>query len=187
MRRLFIAAGVTLDAPFVNLRRDIQKFMYADKVTWVKDDVQHLTLRFLGKTPEDKVKPLVGAAGACFENFAPFELELDKIGIFGSRHHPEVIWAGFNDFEKLREIHLALEPELENLGFEKYNGNFVPHVTLARIRQINNLRFFRDNFEKVTTLQFSQTIRIDRFSLIQSHLHSDGPIYKVLKTWELGK
>lgn len=184
MKRLFIGTNISLSPQFLEIQKKLENVTFADKITWVKDDVRHLTLRFIGKTPDIKIPSIENGLEAVFTRFPQFDLTLDKIGIFGCRHHPEVVWLGFEQFDTLRQLFLQVEPMITELGFEPYNGNFVPHVTLGRIRKLNSTRFFWQQFEKIS-VTCKQTITISSFSLIQSRLNSDGPSYTTLKTWQL--
>ena len=49
MKRLFIATPViTLSAEIQKISADLRFRLRHDNIVWVKDDVRHLTLRFLG-------------------------------------------------------------------------------------------------------------------------------------------
>lgn len=186
MKRLFVAVDVRLSEPFQVLSARLKQQLCLDKIVWVDDKLHHLTLRFLGQTPEPYIPPLKQAlAKLTAENHA-FSLEMNKLGVFGSKHSPQVIWLGFQDFEPFRQLFLQLEPQLSAIGFEPNYGNFVPHLTLGRIKQIQNKKRF---WELVTALQpkESQTVCVDSLLLIQSRLTPQGPIYRVLERYPLRK
>lgn len=180
MKRLFIATPIiTLSAEIQKISADLRFRLRHDDIVWVKDEVRHLTLRFLGATPSQQVplvrKALEESCAAC----NPFTLSVNKIGVFGSHYHPEILWLGFEHFEPFRDLFDVLEPKLLACGFEKNYGNFVPHITLGRIKRLHDKHKFWDSIEAVPK-PFSQEISITEMNLYQSFLHKDGPEYKVI-------
>ncbi len=184
MKRLFVAVDVRLSEPFQVLSAQLKQQLCLDKIVWVNANLHHLTLRFLGQTPEPYILPLKQALTKLAAENHAFSLEINKLGVFGSKHLPQVIWLGFQDFEPFRQLFLQLEPQLSAIGFEPNYGNFVPHLTLGRIKQIQNKKRF---WELVTALQpkESQVVRVDSLLLIQSRLTPQGPIYRVLERYPL--
>lgn len=184
MKRLFVAVDVRLSEPFQVLSAQLKQQLCLDKIVWVNANLHHITLRFLGQTPEPYILPLKQALTKLAAENHAFSLEINKLGVFGSKHSPQVIWLGFQDFEPFRQLFLQLEPQLSAIGFEPNYGNFVPHLTLGRIKQIQNKKRF---WELVTALQpkESQVVRVDSLLLIQSRLTPQGPIYRVLERYPL--
>ena len=181
MKRLFIAT------PIINLSAEIQKIsadlrfrLRHDDIVWVKDEVRHLTLRFLGATPPQKVPEIRKVLEEVCAESQPFSLTINKIGVFGSHYHPEVIWLGFDHFEPFRKLFEELEPKLQNIGFEPNQGNFVPHITLGRIKNLHDKHKFWANIENAQKSSFAQDLMIDKLNLYQSFLHKDGPEYKII-------
>lgn len=185
MKRLFIATPIiTLSAEIQKISADLRFRLRHDDIVWVKDDVRHLTLRFLGATPPQRVPAIRRAlAETCSQN-DPFTLEINKIGVFGSHYHPEVIWLSFDHFEHFKKLFEDLEPKLQSMGFDPNYGNFVPHITLGRIKNLHDKHKFWESIEAVPT-SFNQTIDISELILYQSFLHKDGPEYKVLSRHHL--
>ena len=143
-----------------------------------------LALRFLGATPDTKIPELKSALAEVCANHQSFQLEINKMGAFGSHYNPEVLWLGFQEFQLFKNLHLDLEPRLQTQGFEPYYGNFVPHITLCRVKQVVNKQRF---WKAVESLQpdFSQSLSITELTLYQSFLHKEGPEYKALATYPL--
>ncbi|MBQ3733483.1 MAG: RNA 2',3'-cyclic phosphodiesterase [Bacteroidales bacterium] len=181
MKRLFIATPViTLSAEIQKISADLRFRLRHDDIVWVKEDVRHLTLRFLGATSPQQVPDIKNALSeACSDN-APFALDINKIGVFGSHYHPEVIWLGFNHFEPFRKLFNDLEPKLQAIGFEPNHGNFVPHITLARIKNLHDKKKFWEAIETAQQTPFSQSLEINVLNLYQSFLQKEGPEYKII-------
>ena len=185
MKRLFVATKIKLDDSFQQLRQQLQYEMRHNDIVWVRDEVCHLTLRFLGATPDNRLPQLKdNIRQVCYDS-SPFYLELNKLGAFGSHYHPEVLWLGFDEFFFFKQLFDRLEPKLLAQGFDKYYGNFVPHVTLGRVKNVVNKQKFWDSFSRCQP-SFAQMIPVTELTLYQSFLHKEGPEYKPLLTCKLG-
>ena len=62
--------------------------------------------------------------------------------------------------------------------------NFVPHLTIARIKQLQSKKYFQSVIDKYSAFD-SGLIDIDSIFLYQSILRPEGPIYKVLEEFKL--
>lgn len=184
MKRLFIATKITLGQEYHNLVAQLKQELRHDDITWVKDEVSHLTLRFLGTTPDSKIPGVKEALRNTCAQSTPFYLDLDKLGVFGSRYKPEVLWVGFSEFFFYKLLFDRLEPQLLEQGFAPAYGNFVPHITLGRVKNVINKQRFWKTIDSLSP-QCSQMIPITEMTLFQSFLHKDGPEYKVLATYSL--
>lgn len=184
MKRLFIATKIELNEQYMSLIRQLQRQLSGDKIVWVDSQLQHLTLRFLGQTPESQIPKLKNILNEVAQQTHAFSLNLDKLGIFGSKYAPEVLWLGFSEFEPYVSLFNTLEERLLALGFEPNHGNVVPHITLGRIKETQSKKYFWKVFEQ-NQPTFSQGISINEITLFQSHLQTTGPIYKPLFTAKL--
>ena len=181
MKRLFIATPViTLSAEIQKISADLRFRLRHDDIVWVKDEVRHLTLRFLGATPPQRVPDIKNALSEVCADNAQFTLNINKIGVFGSHYHPEVIWLGFDHFEPFKKLFDELEAKLLQCGFEPNHGNFVPHITLGRIKNLHDKKKFWEAMETAQQTPFSQALEINMLNLYQSFLRMDGPEYKII-------
>ena len=186
MKRLFIATPIiTLSAEIQKISADLRFRLRHDDIVWVKGEVQHLTMRFLGATPPQLEAGTRRALADACANHAPFTLTINKIGVFGSHYHPKVLWLGFDHFEPFKAVFEDLEPRLQLLGFEPNNGNFVPHITLGRIKNLHSKDKFWESVEAVQQQPFAQELQISSLNLYQSFLHKEGPEYKVISSSHL--
>jgi len=179
MKRLFVAVDIELSLEFQKLTNQLQLELKNDNIVWVKSNLQHLTLRFLGETPEAKIEPITKVLSHIAKSSQPFELQIDKMGVFGSKHSPETLWYGFSEFSLFKNLFEKLENELIAIGFQENYGNFVPHITVGRIKKMAHKKHFWETFEKLQP-QFTQTISVNHLKLIQSKLNRDGPKYRTI-------
>lgn len=184
MKRLFIATKIELNEQYMSLMRLLQRQLSGDRIVWVDSQLQHLTLRFLGQTPDSQIPKLKKAMNEVASQIQAFTLDMDKLGIFGSKYAPSVIWLGFSEFEAYKLLFERMEEHILDLGFEPDHGNVVPHITLGRIKETQSKKYFWKVFEQ-NQPTFSQSIPINEITLYQSRLQPTGPIYKALHTAHL--
>ena len=152
-------------------------------VKWVKPENSHLTLKFLGEPPVDKIKPITESVNnSCRKN--PFLLEWSHLGAFPTIEHPQVIWIGIEKGkDQIREIAFELEGALEKLGFKKERREFDPHITLGRCRSpLNRFALFKA-IKDYNLPIISQEVR--KIVFIKSTLSAQGPHYEAIKEFPL--
>ena len=100
---------------------------------WVRVDDLHLTLRFLGATPDEQQADIAAALATAAAETAPFRVVLSGGGAFPSAHAPRVLWIGIAEgSDDLTGLVQHLNRELGPLGFPAETRPFTPHLTLAR-------------------------------------------------------
>lgn len=140
---------------------------------WTKWDNLHITLRFLGETPEPGLALIRRALLAV--DTPPFTLTVNGLGFF-TRKRQTVLWAGLEPSSQLaalsERIHFVLE---RDAGIASPAGTLTPHITLARLKQADGgalTRFIREREQK-TPAKFTVT----SFTLFRSELLPQGPRY----------
>jgi 2'-5' RNA ligase len=170
--RLFIAVEIPEQVKQVLLAAQ-EQLKLEGRMTKTKEF--HLTLKFLGEVPEEKLEPLKQSLETI--KFSPFNLELDAIGAFPKKHNPRVVWAGLTPHEEINNLQKQIDKATQSLGFEQ-DSKFHPHLTLARIKFCNNKKEFAGLLDSIK-LQPAE-FKIDSFKLIKSTLTPQGPIYETL-------
>ena len=100
---------------------------------WVRVDGLHLTLRFLGATPDEKQSQIAAALEAASAGVAPFRVALSGGGAFPDPRRPRVLWIGINEGAALLAgLARRLDERLAPLGWPPEGRPFAPHLTLAR-------------------------------------------------------
>ena len=188
MKRLFIAISFQADEQIINLIPRLRSSMSKlDKVNWVNVHLFHLTLKFIGNFEEDNLSQLIEKIRFCTTPISPFQFEFDPIKAFGSDYHPRVIILSTKENTDLQCLHSSLEQQLRLLGIKEDVGNFVPHLTLARIHQIDDRKMFWDAIHRN---QLSQPIpvQVDEIVLYESILTNGyHPQYIALQKFPLTK
>lgn len=153
-----------------------------DRMTLVKPQKLHLSLRFLGEvniTRLEKIKSAIRKA-------AKTRIDFTDIGVFPGTKRPRVIWLGIGDATgQLDNLHKELQENLTVCGFAPEKRAFKPHLTLGRIREL------KDSEQLISTLRSLsipklEPLQVTHLSLMQSQLHPQGPIYTELDRANLG-
>ena len=167
------------------LERDEHRF-----VKWVDPGGIHLTLKFLGNIPFKQVTEITKAIEEAAQGISPFHLEISGIGAFPNLKQVRVLWVGISgEVDKLSMLQQNMDSALAALGFAKEERSFVPHLTLARIRQgasPSERRSFGDLVGS-TIFEDKYHIKVDAISLMKSQLTPAGAIYTRLSVVGLGR
>ena len=103
------------------------------RIRWVRVDGLHLTLRFLGPTPEDRLAPLRASADAIAGAAPPFEVLLSGGGAFPSLARPRSLWIGVRDgADRLANLADALTNAAGECGLVLDTRPFAAHLTIGR-------------------------------------------------------
>jgi len=185
-KRLFLAIPIHPEEKLLRQRSFLMSNLSEERINWVKPENMHLTLKFLGKTSLKQIPKIVEVINNCTMKFDPFPMILERLGIFGSNYHARVVWLGIKENNLLRDLQSGILQELEKIGFSSDRQNFVPHFTLGRIKKIQHKDHFKRVMER-TEKGFIQEVKVSNFVLFESVLTPDGPIYKTIKNFELGR
>ena len=180
MKRLFIAISIHPDKAFMDQFHSLKLALQHEKIKWVEEHNIHITLKFFGETEEDKIPAIVRVMEKIASERNPFRFSLKKPGIFGSSYEPRVVWIGIDPYQELVEIMKSLHRELKTIGFEPDRQNLVPHLTLGRIKFLNDKPLFQKTLERFKDLA-SREMTVDSFLLYESILRREGPEYRVVK------
>jgi len=100
---------------------------------WVRVDDLHLTLRFLGATPDERQAEIASALATAAAGVAPFRVVLSGGGAFPNASTPRVLWIGIAEgTDHLAGLVGRLNGALVPLGWPVEARPFTPHLTLAR-------------------------------------------------------
>jgi 2'-5' RNA ligase len=119
------------------------------------------------------------------EKFSAFNIDISNIGVFGSSYAPKLIWLGVEN-EILKRLGNDVIAAMEKVGFIVDRQNFVPHITLGRIKKLEDKNYFQ-KIISANKEKYIQSIYVEKFHLIESILHKTGPVYKIIETYDFKK
>lgn len=185
MPRLFIAIKIQPQENLLNALKTIQQAFATDSVTWVKPDNLHITLKFLGDTPQEKIPSITARLQQCAAALSPFDFSVKKFGYFGNLSFPRVLWMGIEQEEKnIENAFRLVQKEMDALGFQQEKQGFKPHLTIGRVKKMEGTHKLRELESELSGLLLQQ-IRVDSFTLYKSKLTSTGPVYSVVEKFYL--
>jgi 2'-5' RNA ligase len=145
------------------------------KWSWVAEKNYHLTVKFLGATALEKVSEVLEAAIQSLSNLSSFEIEVKGAGAF-----PRVLWLDVMDpSNTLSEISQKLDQALEPLGFARETRAYVPHLTLARLKDGKPIRADRDLKNEWRERSLGKSV-VREVILYQSQTRPTGAVYEAV-------
>lgn len=145
----------------------------------------HLTLKFLGEVPEERVGEITRTLERALLGAPAFPITLRGLGAFPSSAHPRVIWVGVAQGDQaLIDLARRTEGALEALGFPPEERPFSPHVTVRRLRPGAPVSSFRGLLERHAETVFA-TGWVRSVELKSSVLASEGAHHTTLVRYPL--
>ncbi len=115
------------------------------RISWVRMENIHLTLKFLGDVDSDRVPEIGKLMTQALSRQESLEIFASGLGVFPGIQSPRVIWIGIGgQVQRIAAIQASIDQYLAGAGFEKEKRVFTGHLTLGRIKgQIDNRRLER--------------------------------------------
>jgi RNA 2',3'-cyclic 3'-phosphodiesterase len=147
---------------------------------WTDVENYHLTLRFIGDVEGHVADEIANALDRVRR--PAFQLTLSGVGTFGSKK-PHALWAGCAASPDLTALQAEIERICQRIGVPSDPRKFMPHVTLARLKNANPIEVAaylssRGNFR-------TAPFRVGRFVLMSSRDSVGGGPYVIEETWPL--
>lgn len=175
--RLFIAAPLPLSLQTAILTH--QTSYHLQGVRLVPAANLHLTLQFLGETPQDLLPVLLDKLAKIAQAQEAFDLDLKEIAPGPKLKSPRLVWARFWEnpkFEALAKAIIAAMPPTGNV-----HPDFIPHITIARLKKE---KLSGSALPVIKEINF-QPYPVKEIALWESVLGSPHPQYTVLQTFTL--
>jgi 2'-5' RNA ligase len=187
LKRLFAGIKYLPDEDCIGVIEALKTELAADEIRWASKDNYHITLWFFGETGKEKIQSLCEVLQQVSSNTKAFEFKTVHPGIFGSRYTPRLIWLGIEPQSNFVSLHKTIEVSLRQLNYVSNRQNFIPHISLCRIKKLKDKVLFMDAFEKFKKSFVGNTLHVSYFSLFESILTPEGPIYKEINVFEFNK
>lgn len=181
--RTFIAIPVQPGERFHERRKELMHALAGERISWVGPDRYHVTLRFIGETRVSAIGEIAQSLKKEVKIPVKMHLEFAELGSFGPRKNPRVVWLGFKQTILFDPLRKGVDAALEKCGFPIPDQPFRAHLTLGRIRSLDNRERFYGIVEEMKDL-FSEQVILDRLIFYRSELGSGGPVYTPLAQWE---
>ena len=160
--------------------------MRHEQIKWVEEHNIHVTLKFFGETEPGVIPGICDVLKNRGVITPSIDLQLKGTGIFGSSYAPKVIWLGIEPYAEISMLMQQIHGDLKSIGFEPDRQNLVPHLTLGRIRSLDDKVIFNRTLERFKGIS-SEPVHIGEMILFESILRREGPEYIALETFPLLK
>jgi 2'-5' RNA ligase len=188
--RAFIAVPLpgSLLERLAALQRKLERQVPDRSVRWVRVEGIHLTLKFLGDTPTEKLPDIKQALAAVARHVLSCSFTVGELGCFPNLRRPRVVWVGVQEpTGRLAALQDAVEEVMTPFGYPPEGRGFTPHLTLGRVHR----RASRSDVTQVgevvanTTVGALAEVSVGRFALIRSVLKPTGAEYTELAEFSL--
>lgn len=187
---MYLRCFVAIEIP-EPIKRDIGEFIeilkkYNVDVKWVIHKNLHITLKFLGNTTDVLLTKIREALLNIVLSYEPFYIKIYTIGVFPNRKYPRIIWVGLEDPGILKKLKNDIEDSMALLGYQKEDKEFIPHLTLGRVRSqkgIINLINELDNFKG----KDFGSMNVEGIKLMKSELKPKGAEYSCIYEIPFGR
>lgn len=148
---------------------------------WIEPADYHITLRFVGDVDRRMAHDVDSFLGDL--QAQPFEVTFDALGSFGG-DRPRAVFARAQPSPRLIELQADLERLMRRLGLPPEGRKFVPHVTLARLRDTSpaDVAHYLAMHPIIRPISFTAR----RFALMSSRDSVGGGPYVVEAAYPLG-
>jgi len=186
MRRTFIAIEIPASVKLKELLELLRVDFREEKIRWVNPEILHITLSFLGDTSEQQVNYISEQLEKICSGYSSMELHLKEVGVFPNLRKPKVFWVGIERNKLLENLQEEIKVMLHDYGMNRDEKSFNPHLTIARIKwidDIDKLKYWLQKYKGETI----QKTKIGEIIYYESRLTSNGPIYNPVKKFPLKK
>jgi len=153
-------------------------------IRWVRSEGLHLTLKFLGELPRERVEEVISALETALSGWPAFGFQLSGLGGFPDLRRPRVLWIGVGEgHQPLQELAGAVERALILCGFPPEKRPFSPHLTIGRVRSPHGLQAVLDRLPAIEYA--SGPITAGAVKVMRSQLKPTGAEYSALKIIDL--
>ncbi len=187
--RTFVALPVCAEARAA-MAAEIRRLQRLDRALRpVREENLHVTVAFLGPTPQDEVPRVVEALRGAVRGVAPIPVRYQGLGAFPDERRPRVGWAGVAEGDppggRVAALARAAGEALVALGYSIDVDRFHPHVTLGRMETRSVSALLREALTADPLRNAYGSEVLSDLRLMLSEHESGGQRYRPLATLPL--
>lgn len=179
VKRLFIGVSIKSETVELVVKLWMNEPLSHSLLNWVKPENWHITLFFLGNQQISDITLLQQIIEESFLSVPAFNAQLYGVGTFLYKYNPKVLWLGLENFQLMLLARSRMGELLLQNGFTFSNNPLRPHLTVARIKRLENSTSFQSFLSQNREVSFG-SVAINHVILYESVLTSKGPVYNPL-------
>lgn len=158
----------------------------APTVRWVRADLLHLTMKFLGEVDEPRSVGVRRAISEVAHRHVTFPIHLAGIGSFPNFRRPRVVWIGVTEARPVEALASDVQQACATIGFPQDERPFSAHFTLGRVKRELPSEQALAIEEAANSVAAAFTFHVSHLDLMRSKLSARGPTYTTLEAFPLG-
>ena len=149
-------------------------------VRWVRPDIIHLTLVFLGDVPTDMLADLEKTVREALAPFGVLAMRVQGAGRFPPRGLPRTIWIGIEETSGgLAALQKALAEATAAFAEKEEDRAYTPHLTLGRVKSPRGGRDLAGAVDAMAGVT-GPSFEAREVTIFKSELSPQGPTYTPL-------
>lgn len=154
------------------------------RISWARPEGWHVTLKFLGDVSETRLAAVRGALSSAVGGVSCFEIALRGLSAWPRGDRARVLAVRVEDEGNSGRLAQGVDDALEPLGFAREMREYIPHLTVARLRNSAAGRAVASAARPFEETLFG-TMPVERMGLYQSVLGPDGARYRRIEDYAL--
>lgn len=154
------------------------------RISWARPAGWHVTLKFLGDVTDGRLEGVRGALATAVRGVSCFEMLLRGLSGWPRGNRARVLAVGVEDGGNGARLARGIDDALEPLGFACETRDYVPHLTVARLRDGAAARAIARATAPFEETLFG-TMPVERMGLYESVLEPDGAKYRRIEDYRL--
>lgn len=155
------------------------------RLKWLPVSNIHLTIKFIGDMPINRVENVTEMMAVSAGNFGPISIFARSMGVFPGLRRPNVLWLGIDGaLDRLVTFQQALDTNLASIGLPPEKRPFRGHLTIGRVKGKINTEQLKDGLRFYYDFQ-TRRFALKEIKLYQSELKPTGAEYTCLKSVSL--
>lgn len=183
-KRTFIAIKVTPEKNLLDILSVLKSEFQFEQFKWVNVTNFHITLHFIGETTPAQIEAITEMLHLVTSKNQIFWITINGTGSFGSHSQPRVLFANVDKGEAFVHLFKEIADGLTALGLRGIAKTFSPHLTLARMKKIENQKHFYSTAVTFKNKLF-QSVEVAEIVFYESVLLPSGPVYKPIQKFKL--
>jgi 2'-5' RNA ligase len=166
-----------------NLDALVARLRPAARIQWSLPANLHITTKFIGAWPEQRLDDLKAALSA--RPLPAIAVHIRELGFYPNPRAPRVLVCGI-EAPALDALAAETDRAMSAIGIPAETRPFSPHLTLARIKAKPDLQPLREAIAALPSLEFGR-FQARSFFLYQSLLRPTGSVYTKIAEFPLSK